>query len=236
MLRFTLLFALVTLGLVARARETPPSSAAPGGLLGKVEGKTYISPTGTFKVTIPVLPELGGEITDTANVVTFQDDFTTHISIAAFAQDAGQRWEFSTRGPKDYLIYFFSNFVLADFKQTFQGVQIESAKFVPGTLEGSLITYLLIPGGTMFPEKVPAVGADGRPPLAKRGNLLFVKNGHTFVISIELAEKAIEGKAYTKTTAEEDDVLRLRLNDIVAKIQFAKPAAPAATASSPAKK
>ena len=105
MFRLTLSLALVTLGLVARAQS--PQSAA---LAGKVEGKTYVSPTGIFKVTIPVLPELGGEITDTPNVVTFQDAFNVHISIAAFPQDATQRWENSTRGPKDYLIYFFSNF------------------------------------------------------------------------------------------------------------------------------
>src|SRR5512137_2043659 len=76
-------------------------------LQGKVEGKRYVSPTGIFKVTIPVLPELGGDITDTPNVVTFQDDFNVHVSIAAFPQDATQRWENSTRGTKDYLIYFF---------------------------------------------------------------------------------------------------------------------------------
>lgn len=223
MFRLTLSLALVTLGLVARAQN--PQSAA---LAGKVEGKTYVSPTGIFKVTIPVLPELGGEITDTPNVVTFQDAFNVHISIAAFPQDATQRWENSTRGPKDYLIYFFSNFVLSDFKQAFEGVQIESAKFIPATLDGSLITFILIPGGTMFTDKVPQLATGDRGPIAKRGNLLFVKNGHIFVISIELAERVIEGRTYTKTTAEEDDILRQRLNDVVAKIQFA--ALPAADA------
>lgn len=198
------------------------------GLEGKVEGKTYVSPTGLFKVTIPVLPELGGDITDTPNVVTFQDDFNVHVSIAAFQQDATQRWELSTRGTKDYLIYFFSNFVLADFKQNFAGVQIESAKFVPGTLEGSLLTYLLVPGGTMFPERAPQVGGD-KLPVAKRGNLLFVRTGHVFVISIELAERVIEGKSFNKTTAEEDEILRKRLLEMVDKITFAKPpAAPSA--------
>jgi hypothetical protein len=72
-------------------------------------------------VTIPVLAELGGSVTDTPNVVTFQDEFNTHVSIAAFPQDATQRWELSTRGLKDYLVYFFSNFVLPDFKQAFEG-------------------------------------------------------------------------------------------------------------------
>jgi hypothetical protein len=217
MLRLTLSLALATLGLVARAQD-----AQPPALVGKVEGKTYISPTGVFKVAIPVLPELGGEITDTPNVVTFQDAFNVHISIAAFPQDATQRWENSTRGAKDYLVYFFSNFVLSDFKQAFEGVQIESAKFIPATLDGSLITYILIPGGTMFSEKVPQVGADGRAPIAKRGNMLFVKNSHIFVISIELAERVIEGRTYKKTTAEEDEILRQRLTDVVSKIQFAK--------------
>jgi hypothetical protein len=223
MFRLTLSLALATLGLVARAQNPQPAALA-----GKIEGKTYVSPTGVFKVTIPVLPELGGEITDTPNVVTFQDAFNVHISIAAFAQDATQRWENSTRGSKDYLVYFFSNFVLSDFKQAFEGVQIESAKFIPATLDGSLITFILIPGGTMFTDKVPQLATGDRIPIAKRGNLLFVKNGHIFVISIELAERVIEGRTYTKTTAEEDDILRQRLNDVVAKIQFAKLPAPEA--------
>jgi hypothetical protein len=212
MLRFSLVLLFSALALVGRAQ----------GFHGKVEGKTYVSPTGMFKVQIPVLPELGGDITDTPNVVTFQDDFNVHVSIAAFPQDATQRWEHSTRGAKDYLVYFFSNFVLSDFKQSFEGVQIESAKFVPGTLDGALLTYLLIPGGTMFPERVPAMAA-GRVPVAKRGNMLFVRSGHVFVISIELAERVIEGRHYSKTTAEEDDILRNRLTDIISKMSFAKP-------------
>lgn len=214
MFRFTL--ALLTATLLAAVSQAQ-------GLVGKVEGKVYVSPTGLFKVVIPVLPELGGDITDTPNVVTFQDDFNVHVSIAAFPQDATQRWELSTRGLKDYLIYFFSNFVLADFRQTFEGVQIESAKFVPATMEGSLLTYLLVPGGTMFGERVAATGP--KLPVAKRGNLLFVKNGHIFVISTELAERVIEGKSFSKTTAEEDEILRNRLNDILSKITFAKPPA-----------
>lgn len=227
MLRFIFSLALLTFAASAHAQAPAVS------LNGKLEGKLYASPTGTFKVTVPVLPELGGEITDTPNVVTFQDGFNVHISIAAFPQDATQRWENSTRGTKDYLIYFFSNFVLSDFKQAFEGVQIESAKFIPGSLDGALITFILIPGGTMFSEKVPALGADGRVPIAKRGNLLFVRNGHIFVISVELAERVIEGRAYKKTTAEEDEILRQRLNDVVAKMQFAKPApAPTPTVSS----
>lgn len=229
MFRPLLALAFLAVVTVARAAEAPP----PPPLEGKIEGRTYLSPTGVFKVTIPVLPELGGDITDTPNVVTFEDDFNVHISIAAFPQDATQRWELSTRGLKDYLIYFFSNFVLADFKRSFEGVTIESAKFgpMPGVQDGALITFILLPGGTMFADKVQALGTSGAVPVAKRGNLVFVKNGHIFVISIELAERVIEGKTYKKTTAEEDEILRTRLTDIMSKMQFAKP--PATTASAP---
>jgi hypothetical protein len=227
MLRLIFVLCFVT-PFLALAQDSAPVSS----LLGRVDGSSYTAPSGAFKVTIPVLPELGGTISDTENVVTFQDDFNTHISIAAFAQDATQRWELSSRGLKDYLVYFFSNFVLSDFKEAFEGVQIESAKFAPSLQEGSLITYILIPGGTMFASKIVSMGTDDKPPVAKRGNLLFVKNGHIFVVSIELAERIIEGRNYKKTTAEEDEILRQRLLDVVSKIQLPRSSAPAATPTS----
>ena len=218
MLRLTLaLFVAASSFTFAQEGAPPPS------LLGRVEGNVYVAPSGAFKVTIPVLPELGGGVSDTDNVVTFQDDFNTHISIAAFAQDATQRWELSSRGLKEYLVYFFTNFVLSDFKQAFEGVQVESAKFVPAQFEGSLITNILLPGGSMFSGKVPTLGSDEKPAVAKRGNLLFVKNGYIFVISVELAERIIEWRAYKKTVAEEDEILRQRLNDVAGRLQFPKP-------------
>lgn len=214
MLRLTLTILLASTVATVRAQN------ADGALFGKIEGRSYVSPTSAFKIVIPVLPELGGDITDTPNVVTFQDDFNVHVSIAAFPQDAMQRWELSTRGLKDYLIYFFSNFVLVDFKQTFAGVEIQSAKFIPSMLEGSLLTYILVPGGTMFGHRVADIGWSSRVPVAKRGNLLFVRNGHIFVVSAELAERVIEGSLFNKTTEQEDELLRNRLNDVIGKISF----------------
>ncbi len=227
MSRFLLAFAFLTSALVLRAQDAPP-------LHGRVEGRMYVSPTGLFKVTIPVLPELGGQITDTANVVTFQDDFNVHVSIAVFPQDATQRWEMSTRGTKDYLAYFFANFVLGDFKQTFSGVEAESATYVPSIQGGALIAYLLIPGGSMFMDRVPQMGPTDHVPVAKRGNLVFVKNDNIVVISTELAERVIEGKSYHKTPAEEDKILRQRLEDILSKMEFTHvPAAKAVMPTTP---
>lgn len=195
-------------------------------LLGRVEGNTYVSPTNSFRVVIPVLPELGGRVVDTENVVTFQDDFNVLCTIAAFPMDATLRWEYSTRGRKDYLAYFFANFVMPDFQQTFRGAQAQTAKYAPGISDGALLVYLLLPGGSMFAHKLSFVGPNETLPDAKRGNLVVVREGWTFVLSIELAERIIERSTYNKTTVQEDDILRQRLVDLVSKITFNTPALP----------
>ncbi len=195
-----------------------------GSLAGRIDGKIYVSPTGAFRVSIPVLPELGGRILDTPNVVTFQDNFSVLCTIAAFPMDATQRWEHSTRGPKDYLAYFFANFVLPDFQETFRGAEVESAKFAPSIGQGSLLVYLLLPGGSMFADKLAFAAGNAAVPVAKRGNLLLVRNGWIFVLSVELAERVIERSSYQKTTEEEDEILRRRLTDLLEKVTFTAPA------------
>jgi len=219
--RLALVLILGMSALAGRAQDASP-------LLGRVEGDSYVSPTGAFRVRIPVSQELGGVITDTANVVTFSDHFTTHISIAAWPMDTTQRWELSTRGIKDYLVYFFTTYVLSDFKQTFKDTHVENdAVFMPSVVDGALIAYVLIPGGSMFSSQSFIIDPNFKPREAKRANLLFVKNGLIYVLSSELAERITEGSAYTMTPAEEDSTLRERLLDVAHGIQFSKaPAAP----------
>jgi hypothetical protein len=211
----------------AAAATTLAQQAAP--LVGSLDAGVYTSPTGAFKMEMPVRPELGGAIHDTDNAVIFRDNFGTLVTVAAFKQDASQRWELSTRGIRDYVIYFFRNFVLEDFKHFFPKAQLESAGFSADYMEGALFTYILLPGGSMFASQDP-FGTAGDPPVAKRGNLTFVRNGYTFVISTELSERVTEGTRYHKTTEEENQILRERLVGIVKKIQFAKPAQPPAPA------
>lgn len=218
-------FIPVALLLLAGPLRAQPAEGTSVGLNGRVEGRVYVSPTGMFRIAVPVLPELGASISDTANVVTFQDNFNVHVSIGAFRQDATQRWELSTRGLKDYLVYFFGNFIMGDFQQMFAGARIESAVFSTETMNGALFTYILLPGGSMFADKRALLNPDETPPVAKRGNLVFVRDGYVYVISTELAERVIERSSYKKTTAEEDAILRQRLTDIVQKVEFTKPAA-----------
>lgn len=196
--------------------------AQPAPLLGLIKDKTYISAHGVFRVPLPVLPEAGGRIVDNENVVTFDDDFRTHLSIAAFPFSRVQRWEFETRGVKDYLIFFFQNFVQPDLQDRFPGSKIESARFVPSIQGGALLVYTLHPGGSYFEPK-SALGPPSDPVLAKRGNLCFIHNEHVFIISSELAERATERSTWQKSTEEEDELLRQRLIDIVSGMVFQAP-------------
>ena len=219
MLRFLLLglLALHVPALGLAQTEPPP-------LLGHVEGKTYTAPNGAFRITIPVLPELGGVVADSENVVVFQDQYSVHIIIASFAQDATQRWEFSTRGLKDYLGYFFYNFVLPDYQRTYKDVSIETADFAPQLLDGSLLVYALLPGGTMFRHRLVEPSPDAPVPIAKRGNMIFVRNGFVYVISLELAERVTEGRLYRLSPNEENEVIRNRLADVIHNMEFARAA------------
>jgi hypothetical protein len=216
---------LLAIMLAAAATALGQTGDIPAALNGSVADGVYTSPTGTFKIAIPVLPELGGATHDTKNVVTFRDSFGLQISIGAFPNDATLKWQLSTRGTKDYLIYFFSNFVLPDFRQFCPGTQIESAGFSTDLMDGSLFTYILLPGGTVFGEQL-AFAPPGDPPVAKRGNMLFVKNGVTYVISTELSERVTEGSRYKKTTEEENIILRKRLQNIATNITIIAPTAP----------
>jgi hypothetical protein len=209
---------------VAAAAAAQAQDQRPRGLVGSVSGGVYTSPTGAFSIEVPVLASLGGAVSDTPKVVIFQDNFGLQVSVGAFVQDATQKWELSTRGTKDYLIYFLSTYVLPDFRSYCPKTTVESAVFSPELMEGTVFAYLLMPGGSMF-EVQDVFGHRGAPPVAKRGNMIFVKNGFTFVISTELSERVTEGSSYNKTPQEENKILHARLLGIVRKMQFPAPAA-----------
>jgi hypothetical protein len=194
-----------------------------GSLVGRMDGKTYVSATGAFRIAIPVLPELGGRISDTEKTVTFQDDYNFFCTIAALQLDATQRWELATRGTKDYLAYFFANFVMPDFQETYRGSHVETAVFAPGIHHGALLVYNLLPGGSMFSHRLALVDPNEKLPDAKRGNLLIVEKDWVFIVSTELSERVLERLTYRKTTSEENEILRKRLTDLLSKIEFTLP-------------
>lgn len=212
MFRFLLLLACGAVG--ATAAVTAP-------LVGRMDGDTYVSPTAQFRVRAPVATELGGTIEDSESVVTFHDDFGTHVSIACFELDATQRWELETRGQRDYLLYFMTDIVMANFRNRFPGSTVQSARFLPELLGGALIAYSLLPGGSHF-ENRNTLLSDPAPKtvVAKRGTLVFVRHRHVYTISIELAERATQRDTYKLTTKEEDDQLSARLTGVVERMTF----------------
>lgn len=203
--------------LVAAVAPAPAQA-----LSGRIEAGRYISATGAFSMPIPVLQALGGTVTDTSNVVTFKDSYSTMISVGAFPMDATERWEFSTKGARDYLIQFFALNVIPEFRRAFPKLTIEGSQgtFMPALSGGSLLTFFLIPGGSAFVDASNPFAAPATPTVAKRGNLVFVRNNVTYVISTELAERVTLGTSYHKTAAEEDDLLKKRIQEIVAGITF----------------
>ena len=218
--RFAAAILLTLVAAVAPARAQ--------GLSGRIEGDRYVSATGAFSMPIPVLQALGGTVTDTSNVVTFKDSYNTMISVGAFPMDATERWEFSTKGTRDYLIQFFALNVIPEFRRAFPSLTIEGSQgtFMPGLEGGARLSFFLIPGGSAVVEASNPFATPATPPVAKRGNLVFVKNNVTYVISTELAERVTLGTSYKKTPAEEDEQLKKRIQEIVAGISFT--AAPSA--------
>ena len=200
------------------------AGAQVAGLAGRMEGDIYLSPTGEFKLPAPVLLELGGKIEDTENVVSFSDDFNLHISIACFPLDASQKWELETRGMRDYLLYFFNEIVLVDFQSRFPDSKIESARFLPELMDGSLIAYALLPGGSFFEDKNRVLdAAPANPVTAKRGTLLFVRNRHIFILSTELAERATQRSTYKQSVENENAQLSARLTELAGRLIFTAP-------------
>lgn len=217
-LRFAMFAVALGLVLAVHAAETPST-----GLYGKLAGGVYTAPGGVYSVSVPVLPELGGQVHDTENVVTFDDDVSMHLSIACFPLDMSQKWELDTRGRKDYLVYFFVNFVLTDFQQRYPGSESETTVYVPSVNEGSLISYALLPGGSAFEGKTNVLATGDNPIVAKRGTLLFVRSGNIFIVSAELSERVTQGKVFKKTPKEENEILRRRLIEFTGRIEFPPP-------------
>lgn len=206
-------------GLALRAQDVPSP-----GLYGTIKGSNYTIASGLFRVAIPVLPELGGQVHDTENVVTFDDDVSTHVSIAAFPFDLSQKWEFETRGVRDYLAYFYAEFVFPDFLQRHPGSANEASEFSPELQGGGLLVYAVLPGGSFFAAKASVLtppGADA--PVAKRGTLLFVREGAIFILSAELAERVTQRSTFQKTPAEENALLRERLLALVGRMTIPAP-------------
>jgi hypothetical protein len=197
---------------------------APGRLYGTLKRDSYFAPGGIYSVQVPVLPELGGEITDTDSVVTFDDSVSTHISLASFPLDMSQKWDLTEKGLRDYLSYFYVTFVLSDFQTRFPGTKAETTLFIPELMDGSLMGFALLPGGSAFASQLAMSGGPDEPaPVAKRGNLLFVRSERIYVISIELAERVTQRKFFNKTPEEENAILRERLIQFTGRIHFPAP-------------
>lgn len=228
-MKFAFILVLVAFGggissLCAQLSQSAENETAtiPQGTYGRVEHGYYVSPTGLYRIKIPVLAGLGGVISDTPNVVTFDDDYSIHTSIAAFPLSTELKSDLATHGAKDFLASFFASIIMPDFKKAFKGASMEpKAIFMPSTMDGALLVFSLLPGGSNFEQRSSIFPQpENKKVVAKRGNLCFIKYDHVFVISTELAERALERWDYHRTPAEEDAILRKRLLNLASQMEF----------------
>ncbi len=229
------LFALFALlgagsGLLAGPADAPaPLPAASIPLQGRIVDFRYYSPGDVYSVAVPVLHGDKAEIKDNGEIVVFKDDRATLLTIAAFAMPRIAQWEYETSEPREYLIDFFRDNILRDYRREFPGSTIEDARFIPEIFDGALVGFALLPGGSAF--AVPPSTAPTAPTAAaKRAHLVFVRNRHIFVVAIELAEHVTRPPGFEATDADENRILFDRLLTVVDAMRFGEKApAPAAT-------
>ena len=116
-MKFAIAIVLITIGgclsrsSAQMASQSDDESAAapslPRQTYGIIDGDTYVSPRGIYRIKIPVLHQLGGEISDTPNVVTFDDDYSARITVAAFPLSPELKSEFDRRGRQGFSHLFF---------------------------------------------------------------------------------------------------------------------------------
>jgi hypothetical protein len=131
--------------------------------------------------------------------------------------------EYESRGVQGFLTYFFTSLVMPDFAARYPGATIEDiGSYLPAIQGGAMLIFTRLPGGSFFAQRVE-IWPPKEPVVAKRGSLCFVKNGHVFVVSMELAERELERSTYHLTIPEENALLQRRLLALVARMEFNQP-------------
>ncbi len=230
-LRPLALVVLLLAGFVARAEPpapAPPAAPAPK-LLGRIADNRYHAPADIYSVAVPVLHGDAATILDNGEIVVFKDKISTLLTIAAFPLPPIAQFDYDTDGPREFLINFFRDNIVRDYRQAFPDSSIESARFLPDIFGGALVAFTLLPGGSAFGPPEP-VNPAAPPPVAKRGHFVFVRDGRIYVIAVELAERVTQPAEYKLTTAEEDHILFDRLVTVTSALRFGAMPAPAAGA------
>lgn len=231
------------------SRIAPPAAAAPEAqqqaqvaddeepvvtLEGSIQGDRYVAANGVFSIKIPVYPELGGKIDDTPTSVTFQDAFTTHITIASIPLEGSLLFQLSASPKKDFLVQFFRDYVMPDLAKSFRGTNWEKGRFIADAHGGAVLIQTTLPGGSVFQGRTALFGQTDPVIVARRGNLLFAHGDALYLISMELGERSTERSLYDKTEQQDDELLRQRLLALLNSMTFVTPAATSLDSQPPA--
>ena len=196
-------------------------------LFGRVEDERYHAPGDVYSVAVPVFHGTDAVIMDTPEIVVFKDKVSTLLTIAAFKMPDIAKLQFEGMGPREYLIAFVRDNILRDYRHEFPESTIESARFLPDIFAGAMVSFTLMPGGSAFAAPAPASPL-APAPVAKRGHIVFVRNGYIYVVAIELAERVTQPATYKLTKPEEDRLLFDRLVTVLAALRYGPDVKPSA--------
>lgn len=226
-LRHLALLSLLAVGTAAAPNEptaesgTTPATTNPAPLVGRIAEGRYTPPDGAYSVPVPALRGDGAAIMDTPEIVVFKDRISALLTIAAFRMPPAARWEYETSEAQEYLVSFFRDNILRDYRHEFPETSVESVRFLPDYSGGALLAFTLLPGGSAFAlDPADAAGPEPAPAIAKRGHLIFVRDRHIYVLATELAERITKRSIYSLGTANEDQLLFDRLIAIVTSMDF----------------
>jgi len=230
-LRILALSSLLAAGTVLHSEPAAPAATQPPSgsessvpaparkLFGRVEDERYHAPGDVYSVAVPVFHGADAVIMDTPEIVVFKDKVSTLLTIAAFKMPDIAKLQFEGMEPREYLITFFRDNILRDYRHEFPESTIESARFLPDIFAGAMVSFTLMPGGSAFAAPSPASPL-APAPVAKRGHLVFVRNGYIYVVAIELAERVTQPATYKLTKPEEDRLLFDQLVTVLGALRY----------------
>jgi hypothetical protein len=207
------------------ASDRPPAATTAPKLFGRIENGRYHAPGDVFSLPVPTMRGPEATVMDNGEIVVFKDRVSALLTIAAFPMPAIARWEHEASGNEKYLVEFFRDNILRDYRHEFPETSIESLRFLPDIHGGAVLACTLMPGGSAFPPE-PASGDSApasQPVVAKRAQLMFVREHHIFVIATELAERVTRRSAYSLDTSAEDSILLDRLLAVLDTLRFREP-------------
>jgi len=184
-----------------------------------IKEKIYSSPSQVFKVPVPVDRNLGGNIADATNAVSFTDDFGRlfRIEFSSLPSQWGSRLGKADKEQslKDFLEQAY---LPATILKAIPDASVEYLEYMDQILGGALYAEAYLPKGSI--NAVSKGGSSFAREDAKRGLLLFLHKNNIFIISTCLMQLSSDGSSDIKEKEKIRGLLKNNTLSFAQSIQF----------------